>query len=284
MLVGQHKSRMRGRGLSFEELRNYRVGDDIRTLDWKVTNRTRKPHVRVFTEERERDVLLLIDQRSHMFFGSREQMKSVTAADVAALSVWRVLSLNDRVGALVFNDQSIEKIKPQRSRKSAVQILHQVVAMNHKLSATNQRQNPNQLDQVLRQVEQLCRHDCLVLLVSDMDGLTQATIERIKRIKRHNDFMIARVFDPLERDLPQRQQLILSDGELQIQANTQSAELSEHFSKAFAADLNKLNLELGKHGIPILPIDTVTPAFKQLQQALGNSAQTGNASHLRSGD
>jgi uncharacterized protein (DUF58 family) len=104
LLSGRHASRLRGRGLNFEEIRAYQAGDDIRMIDWKVTARTREAHSRVFTEERDRPGLLLVDQRVNMFFGTRVYMKSVTAAEVAALSAWRLLKATDRVGALVFND------------------------------------------------------------------------------------------------------------------------------------------------------------------------------------
>ncbi len=89
LLTGKHASRMRGRGLNFEEIRGYLPGDDVRTIDWKVTARTRKPHVRVFTEERDRSAILVVDQRLSMFFGSKVSMKSVTAAVAAALGAWR---------------------------------------------------------------------------------------------------------------------------------------------------------------------------------------------------
>ena len=96
LLAGRKRSRLRGRGLDFDELRHYRPGDDIRTMDWRVTNRTGKPHVRVYTEERDRPVMLVVDQRLPMFFGSRWKMKSVVAAEVAALTAWRVLDVGDR--------------------------------------------------------------------------------------------------------------------------------------------------------------------------------------------
>src|SRR5215475_5939729 len=92
LLAGRHASRLRGRGLNFEEIRRYLPGDDIRQIDWKATMRTRKTQSRVYTEERERTVLLVVDQRITMFFGSVANMKSVTAAEVAALGAWRVLA------------------------------------------------------------------------------------------------------------------------------------------------------------------------------------------------
>src|SRR5262245_57923909 len=104
LLAGRHASRLRGRGLNFEEIRKYLPGDDIRQIDWKVTARTRKPHARVYTEERERPVILLVDQRLGMFFGSRLNLKSVTACELTALAAWRTIDVQDRVGAIVFND------------------------------------------------------------------------------------------------------------------------------------------------------------------------------------
>src|SRR5215471_17651879 len=105
LLSGRFASRMRGRGLNFEEIRDYRPGDDVRSIDWKVTARLQKPHVRVFNEERDRQSLLVVDQRLSMFFGSKLAMKSVTAAQAAALAAWRILNVGDRVGAIVFDDR-----------------------------------------------------------------------------------------------------------------------------------------------------------------------------------
>jgi uncharacterized protein (DUF58 family) len=120
LLSGRKRSRLRGRGLDFDELRHYRPGDDIRTMDWRVTNRTGKPHVRVYTEERDRPVIVMVDQRLSMFFGSQKTMKSVVAAEVAALTAWRVLAAGDRIGAILFNDADIVETKPTRNQRRVV--------------------------------------------------------------------------------------------------------------------------------------------------------------------
>src|SRR5215469_12511082 len=114
LLSGRFASRMRGRGLNFEEIRDYRPGDDVRSIDWKVTARLQKPHVRVFNEERDRQALLVVDQRLSMFFGSRLAMKSVTAAQAAAIGAWRVLGVGDRVGGIAFNDTGTVEVRPRR--------------------------------------------------------------------------------------------------------------------------------------------------------------------------
>jgi uncharacterized protein (DUF58 family) len=130
LLSGRYASRMRGRGLNFEEIRDYRSGDDVRSIDWKVTARLQKPHVRVFNEERDRQGLLLIDQRLSMFFGSRLAMKSVTAAHAAAIAAWRILAAGDRVGGIVFNDGGMAEVRPQRSRRTVLQLLGHAVEQN----------------------------------------------------------------------------------------------------------------------------------------------------------
>ena len=271
ILVGRHASKLRGRGLNFEELRHYRVGDDIRTMDWKVTNRTRKPHVRVYTEERERPVMLLVDQRQSMFFGSVRRMKSVVAAEVAALAGWRVLSVGDRVGALVFNDDIIQEIKPRRSRATVLQILQQTLDMNHLLAAgRDPYRGAVQLNRCLREAERLCGHDYLLVLISDMAGWNDETVKRIKRLSRHNDIIAAQIYDPLEKQLP-ADQLVVSDGALQIEVDARKETLQQQFTDDFVSGVEFLQRELKKYQVPILPIDTVEPSQLQIRKAIGDA-------------
>jgi len=102
LLGGKHASKLRGRGLDFEEVRNYVPGDDIRNIDWKVTARTQKTHSRVYSEEKEKPTLIVVDQSKSMFFGSQKRTKSVVAAELAALTAFKILKEGDRVGGIVF--------------------------------------------------------------------------------------------------------------------------------------------------------------------------------------
>ena len=179
VLSGRYASRLRGRGLNFEEIRRYLPGDDIRTMDWKVTARTRSPHVRVYTEEKDRAVVLVVDQRINMFFGTRVKLKSVTAAELAALGAWRAVDVGDRVGAVVFSDTELVDIRPQRSQKTVMSILGSVVRMNHVLQADTQVEpNPDMLNRALGKAQQLVSHDALIVMISDYFGVDEQT-ERI---------------------------------------------------------------------------------------------------------
>ena len=171
LLSGRFASRMRGRGLNFEEIRDYRPGDDVRSIDWKVTARLQKPHMRVFNEERDRQALLVVDQRLSMFFGSRRAMKSVTAAEAAAISAWRVLGAGDRVGAIVFDDRGLTEIRPRRSRATVLQILTAIVAQNQALGVgRGLSASPSMLNKALQQAQRRALHDAAVIIISDFDG------------------------------------------------------------------------------------------------------------------
>lgn len=274
VLSGRNPSRLRGRGLNFEELRHYRSGDDIRNMDWKVTNRTRKPHVRVHTEERERQVLLLVDQRQSMFFGSQEKMKSVVATEVAALIAWRMLAADDRVGALVFNDSEDVEIRPQRNRNTVLRLLQQCVAKNHALaagkttSATRTRAE-NQLNHVLSLAQRLCGHDYLIVLISDLSGCDALSVKRIKSLTQHNDVIINSIFDPMEQALPDSQRFIVSDGERQVAVDASQQDLKQKFSEHFASGLNYLRNELESYAVAVIAINTVAPLQTQFRQLNG---------------
>ncbi|NWK57036.1 DUF58 domain-containing protein [Verrucomicrobiaceae bacterium N1E253] len=269
ILSGQHASRLRGRGLNFEELRHYRPGDDIRTMDWKVTNRTGKPHVRVYTEERERRVYLMVDQRISMFFGSQRAMKSVVAAELASLAAWRVLGEGDRVGALIFDDQHCHHFTPRRSRDAVIDILKRLETANAALNA-GCRANAGQLniafDALLRRVT----HDALVIYIGDGFGWDEGSDELLKRLSLHNDVIAINVFDPAECDLPALKELVVSDGEMQIEVSGKREELQQRFEESYLNHVKQMREALQRFGLPLIEIDTVDEPLQQLLRALGS--------------
>jgi uncharacterized protein (DUF58 family) len=270
ILSGRHASKLRGRGLNFEELRDYLPGDDTRNIDWKVTARTRTPYVRVYTEEKDRSVWLIIDQRVSMFFGSQRRMKSVVAAEVAAISAWRVLSVGDRVGALVISDSGISVVPPHRSRERVMQILKQVVKNNHALNASQDlKPDPGKLNEALKQVSILARHDCLVCLITDGEGLDAESKKHITRISEHNDVLTAFIYDPLEKDLPAAGRLRFADSEGQLEADTSNRKLRLGFQNEFEQRLELIKTASRRFSIPVLPLQTSTPVPEQLREAFG---------------
>ena len=212
LLSGRHASRLRGRGLTFEELRNYRPGDDIRSMDWRATARLRKPHVRVYCEERERPVLFVVDQRTTMFFGSARTTKATAAAEVAALGAWRALESGERVGGIIFGDEEIVEIKPHRSRGNVLRICHELVRMNGRLSATDRPTEVHAFNEALRRAANVAVHDFLVVLVTDYEGEDDTTQGLATRLAAHNDVLAVLVYDPLGIRLPVQGPLEVTDG------------------------------------------------------------------------
>jgi uncharacterized protein (DUF58 family) len=269
ILAGRHASRLRGRGLNFEEIRRYLPGDDIRNMDWRVTARTRSPHVRVYTEERDRPCLLVVDQRLGMFFGTRRCMKSVAAAEAAALAAWRVFHAGDRVGAIVFNDTEVTEIAPHRSRQRVMQILQAIITKNHELRSSPDRTgNPGMLNTALTRAVRLAKHDFLVCIIAGGGGADEETVRLSTQIAAHNDVIVAFVYDPMEVDLPSGSRLIFADGELQMEVDGRDTRLREGFNREFQERLEWMRHITRQRQTPLIPISTERDVAAQIRDLL----------------
>jgi uncharacterized protein (DUF58 family) len=271
VLAGRHASRLRGRGLNFEEIRRYLPGDDIRNMDWRVTARTCKPHVRVYTEERDRPVLLLIDQRQNMFFGSRRAMKSVVAAEVAALAAWRVFFQGDRVGAIVFNDHDIIEIKPHRSRDQVAHILEAITRLNHQLSAESPvAPNPAMVNEVLYRALRLVSHDFLIMSISDGFGVDDGTFRLGTQIAAHNDVIVVFIYDVLEAELPNAGRLVFGQAGRQLEVDSAAATLRQKFNTRFQDRFNSIQHFCRQRRVPRITINTEEDVAEQVRAQLGH--------------
>lgn len=272
VLAGRHASRLRGRGLNFEELRGYRPGDDIRSMDWRATARLRTPQVRVYTEERDRPTLLLVDQRRSMFFGTRRCMKSVVAAEAAAVGAWRVFHSGDRVGAIVFSDTEIVELPPHRSRRRVMQILEAIARLNRQLSAEPAAApNPGAFNEALRRAAQLAKHDVLVCTVSDGFGLDPESGRLVTQIAAHNDLMVLFIYDLLEEALPRGGRYVCSQGRRQLEVDAGSAALQRDYAADFLQRQTAINRFCRQRQIPRLSIGTHREAGEQVREQLGQA-------------
>jgi len=275
ILSGRYASRLRGRGLNFEELRRYQPGDDIRTMDWKVTARTRNPHVRVFTEEKDRSVLLIVDQRINMFFGTRDKLKSVTAAELAALAAWRAVQVGDRVGAVIFNDTDLVQSRPQRSQNAVMALLGNIVQMNHALHAeTEVEPDPGMLNRALEKALQLITHDTLVVVISDFFGVDELTKGLAARMAEHNDVLALLVHDPI-RLQPATQNLTVSDGSLQMEIDLADKRVREKLADDYGDEQEQITHFLNRLAAPLLMISNEGDVVDQVRRLLGVPGRVG---------
>ncbi len=272
-LVGRMQSSLRGRGLIFEELREYLPGDDIRSIDWRVTARTSRPVVRVYGEEKERPAIILVDQRMNMFFGSRRAMKSVTAAEAAMLCAWRILGSGDRVGGFVFSDGGTEEVRPHRSRNAVIAFADRIAQRNASLSVADAgTPSPEALDDTLRKVAAIAHHDHLVILISDFDGHGDTTRDLLLRLSTANDVICLLVYDPFLLELPRGGDIVVSGGALQAELALGRDNVRGSID-AFARNRGRELLAWqNKLGLPMLPISTAEETAPQLRRLLEQSA------------
>ena len=269
ILSGRHRSKLRGRGLDFEEVRQYVKGDDIRNIDWKVTARVGTAHTKVFTEEKERPVLLIVDQSSPMFFGSVKYMKSVIAAHIAAVSCWRVLEVGDRIGGIVFNDSKIDFTTPKRNRNSVQRFLGQVARQNQELKAEMlQKQLEHPLNLALKQATQVVKHDYLVLVISDFRLADSQTMKLLIRMKKNNDVILARISDPAESTLPDVK-ITFTDGNYQTRFDKER-KIREKFELEQSGFRASQSEAFKKYGFPTLDFHTAETAAIQLRNMLSD--------------
>ncbi len=272
-LAGRMQSTLRGRGLIFEELREYLPGDDIRSIDWRVTARTSKPVVRVYGEEKERPALLLVDQRINMFFGSRRSMKSVTAAECAMLCAWRILGSGDRVGGFVFGDDGMDEVKPHRSRNAVIALADRIAGRNAALSASySASASAGLLNEALRRTAALAHHDHLIILVSDLNGHDDTTRHMLLRLSQSNEVICLLVYDPFLLQLPKAGKIVVSGGSLQAELSLGQHSVRDaidSFARERGRELRSWQRELG---LPMLPVSAAEETAPQLRALLEQSA------------
>lgn len=215
-LAGAYRSRFRGRGVDFLESRNYQPGDDIRNMDWRVTARTGRPHTKVFQEERERPVLVVVDAGPSLFFGTRRRLKSVAAGQMGAAIAWAAVRRGDRIGGFLFAPGRHIELRPAGGRRGAMRLVQSLVDWLNPENAAKgpegDRPQPGEpLSVVLERVRHTVRPGSLVIVISDFFGLDEDCNRHLSRLRQHNDIIGCQVLDAAEERLP-RGRYPISDG------------------------------------------------------------------------
>lgn len=273
LLSGGERTRFRGRGMDFEEVRLYQPGDDIRSIDWRVTARTQVAHTKIFREERERPVFMLVDQRSPLFFGSTRCFKSVLAAHIAALLGWAALANGDRLGALVFGDHTQRDVRPRRSKHAVLELLHQLQDYNHRLSSpitpVQQGQKANSLNQMLADARRIAKPGCALFIISDFHDLDTGAEQQLFELARHTDVTLIHVYDQLERKLISNSPLTISNGSERLQLAANEKAFQQAYTNQFDQQLALLTNICKRLRIPLLSYATHDDIQDGLRKAFG---------------
>jgi uncharacterized protein (DUF58 family) len=247
---GGYVSRFKGRGMEFDEARLYQPGDDIRSIDWRVTARTGKTHTKVYREERERPVFISVDNRLTMRFATRGVFKSVLAAKLAGLLAWTAEYHSDRIGGQIFSEHECRELKPQNGRHAVLRFLDALV----------KPQNPIDkeftLDQVLARLNQHARPGSLVYIISDFRGINDQAETHIAKLSRHCEVVLIFIYDPLESSLPAKGRYRFTDDERDVVIDTSDQQRLINYQQRFVQRLQRLELLAKKRGLAFVQCST----------------------------
>ncbi len=269
-MTGAHGSRFRGRGMEFAESRIYQPGDDVRSIDWRVTARTGRPHTKLFQEERERPVILLVDLGVSMFFGTRTAYKSVLAAETAALIAWAAMHGGDRVGALVAGRSHHLELEPVSGRRGVLRVLRALAALSRQES-NDEEQQVKLCDSLLR-ARHVARPGSLLVVISDFYGLDEEAAGHLSRMRQHNDMLACWIHDRLEIEPPPPGRYGISDGWQTATLDTVSRRARARYAASFGARFEALCATLGRLAIPLLPIATGDDVAEALRRGASADA------------
>jgi uncharacterized protein (DUF58 family) len=217
--AGLHQSKIRGRGMDFSEARNYQAGDEVRHMEWRMTARTGRPHVKVYHEERERPVLLVVDFNPSMFFGTRIAFKSVIAARLAAVLAWTVAQQGDRVGGLLYSPSSHQEFTPRTRRAGILPFLAGLSHYSQTKSVTSDA-GGQAFNQALTRMQRLLKPGSIVVVISDFYHWNAAHERLLARLSRHHDLLAYHICDPLELAPPLPQLYGMTDGHADVLVDT----------------------------------------------------------------
>lgn len=249
---GEYHSAFKGRGMSFSEVREYQFGDDVRSIDWNVTARTQKPHVKIFEEERELTVILLIDVSRSSFFGTRTQSKNELIAELAAILSFSAIQNNDKVGVIFFTDKIEKFIPPKKGKSHILRIIREVVAFEPQSKGTD-------LSIALSYLCNVIKRRAITFLISDFMAIGYEKEMNIAA-KKH-DLVGIRIVDPAEEKLPDSGMLYMEDSETAATQwiDTSDLKIRAYYEKKYLKN-KKYNDELfQKTGTDCITIKTNKP-------------------------
>ena len=267
--TGAYVSHFRGRGMEFDESRPYQPGDDPRSIDWRVTARSTTAYTKLFREERERPVLVVVDLRANMHFATRGCFKSVSASRAAALLSWAAHHRGDRLGGLIFGSTTHRELKPRLGRQAALRFVHQLAEHPdwHNRALRDDGEAP--FSQAMSALRRVARPGSLVVVLSDFLGFSRSAQSYLSSVARHNEVLAVFLSDPLERQLPPpgRYRLVADDQELAIDTHVKAAR--RDYRDAFEERQEQLETFCQRYGVHLMPLSTEDDPVRTLQTTLG---------------
>lgn len=250
-LAGQYHSVFKGRGMSFDEVRPYQPGDEIRFIDWNVTARSTEPFVKRFTEERELTVMLLVDASASLRFGSNQQLKREVAAELSALLAFSAIKNNDRVGLAMFTDKVEHIVPPKKGKKHVLRLVSDV--LRHRPVARQTR-----IDDALGWMTRTAQRKSICFLVSDFQQPVASWEQSLRIVARRHDLVPIIVGDAMEHELPKLGLVLMQDLESgrEVWVDTDSRRFRERYAQAARAQRAAVKDLFRKLKLDAIEVDT----------------------------
>ncbi len=268
IFAGRYHTAFRGRGMSFSEVREYRAGDDVRDIDWNVTARSTKPHIKVYEEERELTMMLLVDVSGSRLFGTTDRLKKNLITEIAAVLAFSAAQNNDKVGCIFFSDRVEKFIPPKKGRSHILTIIRELIGFQPQSSGTR-------LSEPVRFLTNVNKKRCTTFILSDfLDNRNDRTAldDALKIARGKHDLVGIRIYDPRETELPNVGIVELKDAENGRKAwvDTSSRAVREHYAEAWRQRSADIETTLRHNRIDTATISTdsdyVTELIKLFKQ------------------
>ncbi len=264
LFPGAYRALFRGRGLDFEEVRTYQPGDDYRSLDWRVTARTGNLHTKIYHEEREHTLYIVVDGGAGMHFGTSNAFKWVVAARLAALFAWIAVDNGDRIGGVVFGDGQPFRIrKPGFGEVGAVRFFNLLAEVRFQ----DEGEGSN-LQEALGRLQRLARPGSLILVLSDFADPGPDINRHLSRLARYSDVAVVFIYDPLEADLPGPGRYPVSDGRQVFSADCRDVSLRRDFSLNFHRHRESVTAMCRRYGLHFITMGTHQSMVENLRAEL----------------
>ncbi len=264
--TGQHLSRLLGKGMEFAESRGYQAGDDIRCIDWRITARTGRAHTKLFTEEKERQVLLWLDMRSAMFFATQGVFKSVQSSLLASYIGWNAALKGNRLGGFIFDDVNQHEFRPLLGRKSVLPLLQKLSEYEKPLKPILQKNAVETMDKAVLSIQRVASPGSLIFLLSDFRHLSSRARETLMQVARHSDICLCFLHDPFESTLPKKGGGRVTDRQSEVKLDLSQQASVLRYQELFLERKNQIK-DLSHHQhIHMIEVSTEDDCYEVLKK------------------
>ena len=265
---GNYRSVFKGRGMDFDEVREYKEGDDVRLVDWRVTARQGSTFTKVYREEKERHVYFMLDLRSSMRFATKQAFKSVIAAHITALLAWSFEDKGDKIGGLLLSDKEMQSFRPSGLQRSLMRFFNEISLKTSEKNVLKPIEQEISLQAACWKLRHFCKSGNIVFFISDFSDLTEDTSKCFASFAKSNEVILINVYDELEGTCPPPNIYSVTNGDETLALNMRSQQLQKAYVNYFKKRYDTLKDFSTRYGIHYIPVSTAMNYIDVVANAL----------------